>query len=582
MVWRWAMASSRSLNRLSVTIKGGHGGSLEVARARILMMRALFLALYCVVAVRLFDLMIIQNIDLGEGGEHINVSHFIDPEQDLKVRRADIVDRNGVLLATSLKAASLYVDPKYILTPERTARALSEMFPDLSYDVLLKKFQKSGRFVWLKRGITPEDQANILKIGDPGLGFRDEYKRLYPQGTLAAHVVGYSNIDGQGFMGVERSFQAMLEKGSDLTLRTSLDIRFQHALHAEIAQTMQKFSAKAGAGIVLDVQTGDVLGMVSLPDFDPHAPTSSPKNTQFNRVTQGVYELGSVFKIFSTAAFLETQKNALSVTFDAREPLKRGRYTIRDYHPEKRVLSIPEIFMVSSNIGTALMGETIGAEGIQSFYKKLGLMDKPDIAFSEVGKPLYPRPWRDINTLTASYGHGIAVSPIQLVRAVATIVNGGYKVTPRFVLPESEERGQGTKTRLVSQETSDVMRSLMRLVVTDGTAKQANIEGYDIGGKTGTAEKPGKKGYDRKKLISSFVGVFPMNDPQYVIFVMLDEPKGIPETHGYATAGWTAVPTFARIVKRIISFQAIKPQILHNNDFSQKQSVSNIVYGGQE
>ncbi len=605
------MASSRafnklSINRLSVTIKGGRGGALEVAHARILMMRALFLILYCVIGVRLFDLMIIQNIHLdfeNKEASEIGNSRPAVPivlDTEFKQVRADIVDREGVLLATSLKAASLYADPKYILTPEESARALSQIFPDTPYDIFLKKLQKSGRFVWLKRGITPSDQAKILKIGDPGLGFRDEYKRLYSQGELSAHIVGYSNLDGKGVMGIERSFQKLLfqnnedKKNTDLmpssssdipSLRMTIDIRFQHALRKELIASIKKFNAKAGAGIILDVRNGDVLGLVSLPDFDPHKPLSSGEKAQFNVVTQGVYELGSVFKIFSVAAFLETQKNPLSATFDAREPLKRGRYMIRDYHPEKRVLTLPEVFMVSSNIGTALIGETVGSEGIQSFYKKLGLLDAPDVSLLEIGKPLYPRPWRDINTLTASYGHGIAVSPLQLVSAVATIVNGGYKVTPRFVLPAEEpveNQGVKFKTQIVSQETSDVMRSLMRLVVTDGTAKKAQIEGYDVGGKTGTAEKPGKNGYDRKKLISSFVGVLPMNDPQYVIFVMLDEPKGIKETYGYATAGWTAVPTFAKIVKRIVSLKAIEPQSIEDKPFSHKQSVSNIRYKGDE
>ncbi|MBL4588493.1 MAG: penicillin-binding protein 2, partial [Alphaproteobacteria bacterium] len=568
------------LNRLSVTTKGGQGGALEVARARILIVRAVFLVLYCVVAVRLFDVMIIQNINIdGEFGVP-SPTHVDAQKQGVSAPWGDIVDRNDVLLATSLRTASLYADPKNILDPEASAKQLAVIFPETSYGVFLKKMQKNGRFIWLKRGVTPSDQAAILKIGEPGLGFRDENKRLYPQGDISAHIVGYGNLDGQGLMGLERSFQGALSgslKGR--ALKTTLDIRIQHALRTEMQTSMEKFKAKGAAGIIMDAQAGEVLAMVSLPDFDPHAPTSSGKNAQFNRVTQGVYELGSVFKIFSTAAFLETQDNALTQTFDATKPLKRGRYTIRDFHAEKRVLTIPEIFMHSSNIGTALMGETIGGEELQRFYKKLGLLTKPDVAFSEVGKPLYPRPWRDINTLTASYGHGIAVSPMQLVTAVSAVVNGGYKVTPRFVLPENENTQTAIKEQIISSETSNVMKSLMKLVVTDGTAKKAAVEGYAVGGKTGTAEKPGKNGYDRKKLISSFVGAFPIDDPKYVLFVMLDEPKGIPETYGYATAGWTAAPIFSSVMKRIVSIEAIEPDLMKQNAQSGKQPVSNASYG---
>ena len=547
------------LHRLSLSIMGNRSSALENARARLVILSAAFVLAYLVVAVRLFDLMILQGFFLQTDMEEKISAYQSAPTHS--ERRADILDRNDVLLATSLKTSSLYADPKLVVDPVGTAKRLSEIFPEESYDVLLQKLQKKGRFVWLKRNLVPDDQSEVMRIGDPGLAFREEYKRVYPQGELAAHLVGYATQDNKGMAGLERGFDSLLTKMPDNALRLTLDIRVQHALRQEIAATIDKFSAKAGTGIIMDINSGEVLAMTSLPDFDPHLNTMPDDQQLFNRATLGVYELGSVFKIFTTAALLEKDENALSQTFDAREPLKRGRFTIKDYHAEKRVMTVPEVFMVSSNIGTALMGEELGTENMKAFYKKLGLFDKPDIALKEVGSPLYPRPWRDINTLTASYGHGVAVSPMQLITAVSTVSNGGYKLKPGFVLNEA---GTGKKServleRLVSEETSKVMRGLLRLVVTDGTGKNADVEGYEVGGKTGTAEKPGIKGYDKDKLISSFVGVFPASHPKYSIFVVIDEPKGIKESYGYATAGWTAAPTAGRVVQRMATILGMPP-----------------------
>jgi cell division protein FtsI (penicillin-binding protein 3) len=573
--------NARSLTRLSVTVTAEKGDALHVARSRIIIVRTAFIILYSVVALRLFDLMILQTMFLQDDVTSSTIVGMPPSDVGSSVAqsvRSNIVDRNGVLLASSLKVSSLYADPKYIVDPQGTAKALSSLFGDVAYDVLLSKLQKSGRFVWLKRGVTPSDQAAILKIGDPGLGFQSEYRRVYPQGHSLAHVIGYNSIDGAGLMGLERGFDSSLLEGAGV-LRSTIDVRVQHALLTEIQVSMSKFSAQGGAGVVMDVHNGEVLGLVSLPDFDPHAPMSFSKDTQFNRAVQGVYELGSVFKIFSIAAFLDLNDGGLSRTFDAREPLKRGRYMIRDFHPEKRVLTVPEVFMVSSNIGTALVAEEIGTKGLKDFYKRLGLLSALDIVLPAGGKPLIPRPWRDINTLTASYGHGIAVSPLHLVSAVSSIVNGGLKISPRFVLPDVEVGDIVSSDRVISEKTSAMMRSLMGMVVSEnGTAKKAAVVGMDVGGKTGTAEKPGKNGYDRKRLISSFAGVFPINDPQYAVFVMLDEPKGIKESYGYATAGWTAAPIFSKVVERMVSILSISANHPHDNKNSKKRSVSNIRY----
>ena len=546
-------------SKLSFTMTGNRGAALEMARSRIVLLALVFIVAYTIVGIRLFDVMILQGRFWQDVEDTRAVEAAVQTKAPEAVRRGDIVDRNGAILATSLKTASLFADPALIVDAQETAKALATLFPENTYENYLEKLQKKGRFVWLKRNLVPEEQHAVMLIGDPGLAFQEEYKRTYPQGQLAPHIVGYVSRDEMGQAGLERAFNGLLET-EDTVLKTTLDIRLQHALRQEIANTIDIFSAKGGAGIIMDVNNGDVLALVSLPDFDPNKREKLDGDQIFNRAALGVYELGSVFKIFSTAALLEKFPEALSMTFDAREPLKRGRFTISDYHPEKRVLTVPEVFMVSSNIGTALMGEEIGTEGLKAFYKKLGLLSKPDISLREVGAPLYPRPWRDINTLTASYGHGVAVSPIQLVAAVAPIVNGGLQVTPRFLKPEGEEEvTKTTAMRVYDEQNGEIMRSLMRLVVTEGTAKKADVPGYEVGGKTGTAEKPGAKGYDRKRLISSFMGAFPMSAPKYAVFVAIDEPQGTKESYGYATAGWTAAPTVARVVERMVSILGIPP-----------------------
>jgi len=342
-------------------------------------------------------------------------------------------------------------------------------------------------------------------------------------------------------------------------LTLSLDIRLQHILRREAKAQMKQFSGTGAAAIIMDVNNGEVLAAVSLPDFDPHAPSAAEDPEIFNRLTLGVYELGSTFKLFSTAALLEKNGGRLDQTFDAREPLVRGRFTIKDYHAEKRVLTVPEVFMVSSNIGAALMGEYVGTEGLQDFYRDLGLLDPSPLTIEEVGKPLFPQPWRDLNTLTASYGHGIAVSPLQLVTAAATVLGDGTQVIPTLVLG-GDETQKHRDLRVISPQTAHRMRQLMRLVVTEGTGKSADVPGYRVGGKTGTAEQPGRGGYNRKKLISSFLGVFPADEPRYVVYVMVQDPKGTKETYGYATGGWVGAPAVRNIVEVMGPMMGVKPR----------------------
>ncbi len=530
--------------------------ALQLACGRLLLLGAVFVMAYAVVAVRVIDLMIVQGASAESAQEAEELARLARSGDLLaQVRRGNIYDRNGVLLATSLKTPALYADPALILDKPAIARALSQIFPELKESETLAKISvPKSRYAWLRPNLSPAQQDKVLELGEPGLAFEYADSRIYPQGVLAAHLLGYTGRDGTGLAGIERGAQKTLAQGRDVTL--TIDVRLQHALHREMKRAIGEFSAQAGAGMIMNARTGEILAGVSLPDYDLNftsvlaADPEKNKEILINRLTLGIYEFGSVFKIFTTAALLETQDAPFSMTFDARKPLKVGRYTINDYHAQKRVMTVPEVFMHSSNIGSALMARSVGAQKLQGFLSDLGFMSRPQFDILEVGAPLVPKPWGESSTITVSYGHGISVTALQLCTATAAMVNGGLQVHPKLILPApGDPSGIKAQARLISEETSQKMRALLRLVVTQGTGKKADVPGYNVGGKTGTAEKSGgKKGYNRKSLLSSFVGAFPMDNPEYVIFVMIDEPQGTKQSYGYATGGWVAAPAAARIV----------------------------------
>lgn len=540
-----------------IYLAGFRKATLDQARGRLVLISIFFIFVYVLVVARSVDISLIQGELRKDEGQSYEVS-YTDSSEGF---RSDITDRNGIILARSLKVSSLYVDPALVEKPAKLAKDLKNIFPELGYGSLLQKVQGNKRFSWIKRNLSPEQQAKILYLGYPELGFKEEMRRVYPQGSLVAHMVGATGIDGQGLVGLESSFDNLL-RNKNQNLELTIDIRLQHVLKREIEKSIKRHHAKGGAGIIMDVSNGEVLSAVSLPDYDPHLFKKTKNDEKFNKTTLGVYELGSTFKIFSTAAYLESQSVGFSQTFDVREPLEVGRFKIRDYHPEERVLTLPEVFVYSSNIGSAMMGQEIGSEKLRTFYKDLGLLSEPDFEINEVGKPLVPSPWRDINTLTASYGHGIAVSPLQLATAVSTVVNGGVVVNPTIVAhkKDTKKMKRNKSIRVISPQTSHRMRQLMRLAVTQGTGGNADVKGFLVGGKTGTAEKSTRGGYDDKRLLSSFIGVFPMDDPKYVVFIMVDEPKGIRETYGYATGGWVAAPAVGRVISSMVSILGMKPK----------------------
>ena len=531
-------------NKRVAHLVGAKGGSLNVARSRLLVLNGVCLALFAIVVIRVADLTLMQTPREPVVDTYVSQSFH---------GRADIVDRNGILLATTLQVASLYVDPTMV---ENKAFVANELSRILKIDDPISKLNKKGRFVWVKRGLTPDEHYQVNALGQPGLGFRMEARRFYPQGNLTAHVVGFSNVDGKGLSGLELQYDESLSSGGD-ALSLNMDIRIQHALHKSLFEKMNQFDAKAAAGGVIDIETGEVIAAVSLPDFDPHHAGQANATQKFNRFSLGVYEMGSTFKLFSTANFIEETGKPFSYRFDARKPLKEGRYTINDYHAEKRVLSVPEVFIHSSNIGSALMGRAIGAKAMKNFYADLGLMDKLDIDFPARGKPLTPSPWSDINTLTASYGHGIAVTPLHVLKATAAITGGG--IVPELSFAKVTRDSGTIQKRILSASTAHKMRQLLRLNVTNGSGGKADVKGYVVGGKTGTSEKPSAGGYDKDKLLSSFIGVFPAHAPRYAVLAISDEPKGNKKSFGYATGGWTGAPVVGDVIADMVRILGIPP-----------------------
>ncbi len=472
-------------------------------------------------------------------------------ESETSYYRADIVDRKGEILATDLQGASLYADARVIWDPAEAARDLQKVLPGLNVETVTRRLSTRQAFVWIKRNISPGQQEAVRQLGLPGFSFKQEPRRVYPNGRTASHVLGYVSVDNHGLAGIERGAEDLVierrNKGGVVEL--SLDLRVQHVLEDELSAAIAGFRAKAASGVVMDVNNGEVLALSSLPDFDPNDPGSAAKNALFNRTTLGVFEMGSTFKIFTAASALDSGKVTMASQYDTSAPLSVGQYTIADFHPENRMLSIPEVLMFSSNIGAARIATEAGPEVQRSYFTRLGLLGPVPFEIKELGTPLLPKRWGELEVMTTSYGHGIAVSPLHMAAAASAIVNGGKYIRPTIL--KREGRGVIPHTRVISEETSSRMREMLRMVVTQGTGGKADVPGYPVGGKTGTAEKTVGKGYDEKSLVTSFVGVFPAKAPLYLVLVVLDEPQPSEATHGFASAGWTAAPTAGKVIARI-------------------------------
>ncbi|MDG1858143.1 MAG: penicillin-binding protein 2, partial [Emcibacteraceae bacterium] len=549
------------------------------ARNRMIFVMALFALGFSTLAVKLVTVGVFQ-----ANGETFYQAR--SAETALLMARADIVDRNGVVLATNLKTPSLGVNPHKIENAELLSYKIAEILPSLNREEVLANLTSERRHVWVKRKLTPKQMFEINKLGEPGLVFSDAEKRIYPHGSLVSHVLGSVGVDNQPSAGVELFFDERLSDPlrSEDPLELSIDIRIQYILNQELSNYVEKFSAKGGAGVILDARTGEVLALSSLPDFDPNEYVKANDKRRFNQILQGAYELGSGFKTFTVAAGLDSGVVDLSAGYDASKPVRIAGFTIHDDHAKNRWLSVPEIYVYSSNIGTLKMAQDIGVERQKEFFDKLGLFRKTDIEVHEKGGPILPYQWGPTELATTSYGHGIAVTPLHLASGVAAMINGGRLNSATLVRKDDAQvqnvSFEQSENQVISPQTSETMRNLMHLVVEFGTGKSAKVDGYLIGGKTGTANKPAEKGDGYRgysnEIISSFVSAFPIDDPKYVIFAMLDEPHGIKETFNMASGGWTAAPMVGNIIRRVGPLMGIEPTNQKNIEYEDLMLVSGI------
>ena len=478
------------------------------------------------------------------------------------IARGDILDRNGIPLAQTIDAWSIGIHPEKVIgeKPE-LARQLAALMPEKSVEDYLRILNSKLTFTYLRRRATPELVAAVNRLGEPGIDLGREPERIYPQGMLAAHVLGFTDFNGNGVAGMEKVLEPELTgaaRGSGV--RLSIDSRVQQALESELLNAMHKFSAIGAAAVVMDINTGEVVALTSLPELNPNKPAQQGADAAFNRATLGVYELGSTFKPFTVAMAMDAGViRSLGQMYNCPKALKAGRFSITDTHPFNRACSVAEIMQESSNIGTAQIAAQLGTERQREFLKRMHFLERVKIEIPERGRPLNPGAnWGDISTMTVGYGHGIAVSPLHLATGYATLFNGGIW-RPATLLRHDARHPVAPGERVFSADTSYKMRALLRLVVTHGTGKKADAPGFRVGGKTGTAEKIVGGRYTGAAVVTTFAGVFPMEAPRYVIVAMLDDPKATKDTYGFHTAGWNVAPVIAGTVARIGPMLGVMP-----------------------
>lgn len=551
--------SNAQTSHATFEIDGSKKRRMDLGRSRLVLMALVFIAVYGVIGMKLTSLAMTDKGDIQRSVRATN---------HLMTARPDLVDRNNEVIAKDLNTYSLHADPQKIAYPAEALDKLVRVLPDLDRKKILRRLQGNGKFVWIKREMTPAQQARVLELGIPGLTFERETRRFYPGGRVAAHMVGYVDIDNNGLAGFEKfvdqhwlnnlrqvgfSAEERLEP-----IALSVDMRVQHVVRDELSKAMERYQAIAATGIILDARTGEVVAMSSLPDYDPNNIRQTFNSNTLNRATAGVFEMGSTFKALTTAMALDSGLVSLEDSFDARQPISHAGFKINDFHAKKRVLSVPEVFIYSSNIGTVKMALKVGTKKHHSFLDRLGLLKTSSHELPEVGKPQVPSEWKKLSSMTISFGHGISVTPLQTLSAVSAILNGGKLIPPTF-RPRSLEEANEVARQVVSPQTSTMMRYLFRLNVEKGSGKRAEVEGYYVGGKTGTAEKVVNGSYSKDKRLTSFVSAFPVDDPRYVMLVMIDEPKPL-EGQDAATAGLNAAPTTAAIIRRVATTLGLAPR----------------------
>ena len=536
------------------------------ARQRVAIMIAIFSAVYLVIGGRLLQYGLSEPVVSASIGGNVNAV----------ASRPNIVDRNGELLATDLHMVSLYADPRRIVDADEVVEKLALVIPNLDWGDVHRKLRSSTAFQWLRRQLTPKQQADILALGIPGIGFRPEKRRFYPGGATASHIVGHVNVDNQGLAGMERYLdqQGLADlRAAGLTdnarlapVRLSIDLRVQNIVRDVVAKAMTYYQAEAAGAVILDVETGEVLAMASVPDYDPNAPSrtladgSIDKEYEkgwFNRISNATFEMGSTFKSFTLAMGLDADKITLNSVVDASRPIRMGGFTIRDFRGKNRPLSIPEVFQYSSNIGTAAVADMVGIEGHQQFLTRLGLLSKLATEMPGVATPTQPRTWKKINSVTISFGHGIATTPLQTAVAAAALMNGGFLIPPTF-LPRTKEEAQALATRVLKDKTSADMRFLYDWNGQRGSGRNAQVEGFHVGGKTGTADKVINGRYAKNINFNAFVAAFPMDKPRYIVLSIIDAPKT--GERGGRTAASTAAPMIKAIIQRVAPLLGVQPR----------------------
>jgi cell division protein FtsI (penicillin-binding protein 3) len=482
----------------------------------------------------------------------------VERSTTLEAHRTDIVDRNGELLAGVVTTYDLYANVKNVWNPDDMARRISQVLPDVREERLAERLKRSRGYVLIRRDLTPRQKQAVFSLGLPEVEFVESEHRIYPRGTLAAHVLGFVGADGQGKAGVERALnERVLALGkTGEPLRLTIDMRVQYALEAELAQATAEFQAIGASGVVMDATSGEVLGVASWPTYDPNAPGDARPDAMRNRAVADVYEMGSTFKPFTVAMGLDAGRFTLANDIDTSQPLTFGAQSIHDLHPVNGRQSVAQILIHSSNIGAAQLALDVGDQTQQRYLRAFGLLDPAPLQSGDLGRPLLPKEWKPVTTATVGFGHGIAVSPLALTTAYATLANGGLRIQPTIVARTPEDPPRTYPA--VSPQTARTVIALMREVVTEGTGKRADVPGYEVAGKTGSAEKAIAGGYDKTRLLSSFAAVFPASEPRYAVLILLDEPKASGKD-GDATAAITAAPSVGRLITRIAPILGVAP-----------------------
>ncbi len=548
----------------TITLEGARKQRGTLTQARIRWMMLAIVIGFALVGGRLVQLGMVETDQTIEG----------QTRDAIQASRPPILDRNGLEMAVDIRVPSLFAEPRRIVDVDEAVRKLRTVLPNLDEAWLRNRLSGDKGFVWVQRELTPAIQDQVMRLGIPGIDFITESKRFYPAMNEAAHILGSTNVDNQGIAGIERSMDSEslallqelgLARGNALTpVELSVDMRAQHVMHDQLVDAMTRYQAIAAAGVMMDVHTGEIIALASVPDFNPNEPATALVKDTFNRITSGIFEPGSTFKTITIAGALDSGAVRITDQFDARYGIRFGRFTIDDFHGKHRILSLPEVYKYSSNIGTIRIMQAMGKENFRAFLSKMKFDERVDFELPEMRVPTVPKDFSEVGAATASFGHGLSISPLHLVTSYAAFVNGGNYVPPTLYKREMAE-AEPLYERVISEETSRNMRYLMRLNALEGSGSQMNkaAQGYRAGGKTGTAEKVVDGRYSSSKVTNFFASAFPLDNPRYAIVIMVDEPKAENPQSG-TTAGWNAGAITGRLIQRVAPMLGVAP------DFSEE------------